>query len=121
MYYIDGDVPYVDDRILQYCSTNSTLVDGVLPDTCADPITVFEIPTASLLVERQLGCVVSFIEILQDSREDFRLFVGKVNAFTRRFEKLRPADISEVRGLAQDVFVGCEESLRWPYANRDDG
>jgi hypothetical protein len=45
----------------------------------------------------------------------------KRNAFVRGLEELRLACLLKVRRLAKDVFVGCEETLRWPNGYCDDG
>jgi hypothetical protein len=45
----------------------------------------------------------------------------KRNAFVRGLEELRLAYLLKVRRLAKDVFVSCEETLRWPDGYRDDG
>lgn len=112
---------YVDNGIFQHSPSNSTLIYGVLPNAARDAIIVFQVPAPSLLVECQLGRVVTFVEILEYSRKHLRLLTGKVDTFARGFEKLRPTDVSKVRGLAQHIFVSCEESLRWSDADCDDG
>jgi hypothetical protein len=45
----------------------------------------------------------------------------KRNTFVRRLEELCLAGLLEVRRLAKDVFVSCEETLRWPNGYCDDG
>ena len=55
--------------------------------------------------------VIAFVEVFEDGREDFRFFIGKGDSFGRSFEELSTAGGREEGGDAEDVFVGCEESL----------
>lgn len=65
----------VDDGVLEDISIDPMMVDGGLDGTT--PIVAhLELPAIPSLVLHQPWIVVSFVEILEDRREDFRLFVG---------------------------------------------
>ena len=93
-------------------------MDGVLP---GGSIVVFQIPARPLLVICKLRAVVAFVEVLEHSREDLWFFGRQVDAFTRRLEELLSTEMGEVCRLAENVFVCCEEALRWPDADCNDG
>lgn len=108
---------YIDDSILQHRPSNASDTHDILARAGR---VVIEEPARSLLVVCNLGRVVAFIQELEHSREDFGLFVRQVDAFARRFEKLRPAGLSEVGRFGEDVFVGCEEAGGGPDGDGDD-
>jgi hypothetical protein len=70
-----------------------------------------EVEARTLLVVRQLWCVVTLVEVLQHCREHFWLLVGKLDTFVRRLKELCSTSLCKVGRFAEDVFVGCEETM----------
>jgi hypothetical protein len=74
-----------------------------------------------LLVVFETGIIVAFVEVFEHGREDFRLFIGKVDALVRCLEELVTARRLEERGMAEDVFMGGKEPLLRSDRECDDG
>ena len=82
---------------------------------------VFEVPAIALLVVLHAWEVVALVEVLQNTREDFGLFIGKVNALVRGLEELAGTGGMEPWRVTQDVFVCGKEPLLSSDADGDDG
>ena len=55
--------------------------------------------------------VITFVEILEDRREDLGLFVGERDSFIRSFHKLPTTCCLEEWRVAEDVFVCSKQPL----------
>ncbi len=108
---------YVDDSVLEYSNPNIVEKDSRLGHATA----VLKLPVIPLLVELEFRSVVSFVEILENAGEDFRLFVRKVDPTSRGLEELASTETLEVRRVAQDVLMGSEETLLTADTERYDG
>lgn len=80
-----------------------------------------EHPGLAALVMDQARIVVTLVEILQDTREDFGLLRRQVNASSGGFEELAPQNLGEVGGVGKDVFVCGEQSLVGANNDGHDG
>lgn len=107
----------IDDSVFQ--DRTETSLDYSLVDAVA-VAAVLEIPAVSSLVVLKSRVVVAFVEILENGGENFRLFVGKLDAFVGGLEELIAAGRLEEGRVAQDVFVRCEETLLPSNGECDD-
>ena len=75
-----------------------------------------------MLVVHQLGVIIALVEVLENTRKDFRLLIGKIHSSVRRVRRLcLGICCGEERGYAKDVFVSCEEAFLWTYAEGNNG
>ena len=81
---------------------------------------VFQVPALPLGIVLEARVVIAFVEILEDRREDFGVFVGKVDAFVGAREELITAGGLEIGRVAKDIFVSCKETLLVSDRERDD-
>jgi hypothetical protein len=83
--------------------------------------TILKLPGILSLIVEQPWVVITFVEVFQDTGEDFGLLFGQVDAFGIRLEELAAAGGFEERRLAKDVFVSGKETLFRTDTDGNDG
>jgi hypothetical protein len=81
---------------------------------------VLELPAVSSFVVFQSRVVVAFVEVFQNTGEDFRLVIRQVNSLVRLIELLLAERREEWR-MRQDILVGRKKPLLTANAKGDDG
>jgi len=114
--------PYVDYSVLEYLHAEAVVVHRRL-DAAARGVVggVFELVAVAPLVVLEPRVVVPLVQVLEHGGEDLGLVVGQVDPLRAGLEELAAADCLEPGRVAQDVFVGGEETLLAADAEGDDG
>lgn len=107
----------VDDSVLQYGS-GSGHDDGFVHSVAITAI--LEVPAVKLLVVLHARIVVTFVEVLEDRREDLGLFLWKIDALVGSLEELSAASSLKPRRMRENIFMGREESLLPTDGDCDD-
>jgi hypothetical protein len=113
---------YVDDSVFQ--NHNAHPIDGYGALNSAGSrcsvMGVLELPAVSSFVVFQSRVVVAFVEVFQNTGEDFRLVIRQVNSLVRLIELLLAERREEWR-MRQDILVGRKKPLLTANAKGDDG
>ncbi len=72
---------------------------------------IFQFPSVFPLVMDQFGMVVSLVEVFQNSRKHFGLFVGQIDPSGMIVQELASARSLEEGRSREDVFVTGKETL----------
>lgn len=82
---------------------------------------VFNLPDVPPFVVEQFGIIVSLVQVLENRRENFWMFVGQIDSSCVALEELLSACGFEEWGSSYDIFVAGKDSLLVTNADGDNG